>query len=373
MLLFIRMKILADKYLYALNQLISDDFELERYDPDEGFPANATEYDALLIRTITKLNADTLPKAGNLKFVGSATAGFDHVDEDYLNSLGIKFARSEGCNANAVAEYGLTAIYRWGQLRTIDIENLKIGVIGCGNTGGSLIRYLKKLGIRYVSYDPPKAERENEFNTADIDELLSSDILSFHTPLTLSGPNATFHMCSRDWLKNRFKLIVNSSRGGVVDEVSLLEAKQNKLVGDFVLDVWENEPVFSDETAKEALIATPHIAGYSREAKWKASEIVVRKMHEFFGKAYAPPDQNEKPEPSAFVDADELSFADFLWKNHKIETYDQKLRELIGLMDREKGKKFADLRSNTPTRFEFRTIIGQYPDLQKLPEQVQIF
>lgn len=367
------MRILADKYLYALDQLISTDFELTTYDPDLGFPDDVTGYDVLLIRTVTKLNPETLPKAGNLKFVGSATAGFDHVDVEHLNNLGIEFARSEGCNANAVAEYVLTAIYRWGQLRKEDVENLKIGVVGCGNTGGSLIRYLKKIGIDFVPYDPPKAERESDFISAGLDELLSCDILSFHTPLTFLGQHATFHLCDQDWLKKEFRLVINSSRGGVVDEQDLMGAKDDNLVGDFVLDVWENEPVFSDEVANQALISTPHIAGYSREAKWKASEIVVQKMHEFFGKPYSPPNQKERPEETGLAGPDGMTFADFLWKNHKIDYYDRKLRELIGLPDQEKARKFADLRSNTETRFEFRTIIEQYSNREKLPEEIKFF
>ncbi|WP_234567253.1 4-phosphoerythronate dehydrogenase [Rhodohalobacter sp. 614A] len=367
------MKVLADKHLYALEQLVPNDAELKTYDPESGFPEGVTNYDALLIRTVTKLNSETLPKSGNLKFVGSATAGFDHVDINHLKSLGIEFARSEGCNANAVAEYMLTALYRWGQLRDEQIEDLKIGVIGCGNTGGSLIGYLRKLGIEYVPYDPPKADREEKFTSAELHELLSCDVLTFHTPLTNNGVHSTYHICNEKWLENSFKLIINASRGGVVDEKALLESKRLGLVRDFILDVWENEPLFSGKIADQALIATPHIAGYSREAKWKASEIVVRTMVEFFGEPYSPPNQNELPENSSLADPERLTFADFLWKNHKIDFYDQELRKLIGLSADEKGQKFADLRSNTSTRFEFRTVIGQYSNRDKLPEEIKIF
>jgi len=223
------MKVFADKYLYALDKLIPDNFELDTYDPDKGFPDYVTEYDALLIRTVTKLNSETLPKAGNLKFVGSATAGFDHVDVDHLKFLGIEFARSEGCNANAVGEYVITALYRWGQLRDEKIEDLKIGVVGCGNTGSSLIGYLKKLGIEYVAYDPPKADREENFISADLDELLTCDVLTFHTPLNRDGSHPTYHICNKEWLDHDFKLIINASRGGVVYEKALLEAKKRRL------------------------------------------------------------------------------------------------------------------------------------------------
>lgn len=367
------MKVLADKHLYALDQLVPDEFDLITFDPDHGFPSESIEYDALLIRTVTNITPDTLPNAGNLKFIGSATAGFDHVDTDHLHKLGIEFARSEGCNANAVAEYVLTVLYRWIELRRESLKNLNIGVVGCGNTGGALISYLEKLGIYYHAYDPPKEQRRLEFRSASLDDLLSCNVLTFHTPLTHNGPHETYHLCDEAWLKSGYKLIINTSRGGVVDEQALLEAKKSIRVRDYVLDVWENEPNFSDKIANEALIATPHIAGYSREAKWKASEIVVKKMCEYFGTTHTHLPMSEKVQRSQLTPPRNLSFSDFLWKNHKIDYYNGKIRQLIGLEKEQKSQKFADLRSNTETRFEFRKILEKYPTKTQLPREVKIF
>ena len=160
------MKVLADKYLYKIDKLVPEDAKLTLYDPDDGFPEYAKYYDALLIRTVTKITPNTLPEPGNLSFIGSATAGFDHVDLDYLAKCGIAFARSEGCNANAVAEYVITALYKWAGERGVEMPSRKVGIVGCGNTGGRVAGYLKKLGVQTVLYDPPKAQREESFTSS---------------------------------------------------------------------------------------------------------------------------------------------------------------------------------------------------------------
>ena len=351
------MKILADTYLYKLEEIIPENVQLSRFDPEAGFPNDAPKFDALLIRTVTKIDRRTLPNPGNLKFIGSATAGFDHVDLDYLDEAGIAFANSAGCNSRAVAEFVITGLYRWGDLRNINPEDLNIGVVGCGNTGGQLINLLNRLGIKNVKYDPPKQKRVTDFESAGLEELLRCDVLSFHTPLTVKGEHATRHMCNSSWLENHFQLIINTARGGVVDEKSLLKAMAIGNVDDAILDVWEGEPVFGDDMAKKTLIATPHIAGYSREAKWRASEMVVSQLCDFFDLDYHPKEITEQFSVDKLSASAEMSFSDFMWKNNRVEYYDKKLRKLIGLPEQKKAEKFAALRSQTKTRFEYRSVL----------------
>src|SRR5690625_7085896 len=102
----------------------------------------------MLIRTVTPIHPDTLPAAGNLKFIGTATAGYDHVDIAHLKSLGIHFSRSAGCNSNAVAEYIITALHHWAEVAEENLQEKKIGIAGMGYTGSGVARYLEKLGIR---------------------------------------------------------------------------------------------------------------------------------------------------------------------------------------------------------------------------------
>ena len=361
------MKVLADKFLYKLDVLLPDKAELSLFDPSDGFPADAPQFDALLIRTVTHITPETLPEAGNLKFIGSATAGFDHVDLDHLNSLGIAFARSEGCNANAVGEYVITVLAKWAQERGVELREKKVGVVGCGNTGGRVLDYLKKLGIAAAAYDPPKAGLEPEFTSCSLDELLACDILTFHTPLTYSGDHPTFHMCGSEWLAHGFELVINTARGGVVDETALMNASKSGSVRDFILDVWEGEPVFWDDAARKAFIATPHIAGYSKQAKWRASELVINEMCQFFGLSQSR--SENKPELlNIEINFDEkMALADFVWENSNIRYYDKNLRKLIRLEEDEKARKFAKLRSETETKVEFREIVKRF---EKVPEEL---
>lgn len=365
------MNVLADQFLYRVRELLPNDCECTLFDPAEGFPKYATSFDALLIRTVTKINSETLPFDGNLKFIGTATAGFDHIDRAHLNKLGIAFARSEGCNANAVGEYVLTALFKWAESRKQSINTLQVGIVGCGHTGTAVNNYLTKLGVETVLYDPPKARKIPAFKSAPLDQLLACDVLTFHTPLTTSGEDKTFHMCGKEWLSNGFKLIINSARGGVVDERALLDSKKNGAVGDFILDVWENEPNFLDAAAKQAFITTPHIAGYSREAKFRASEIVVAKLCKFFG--LNRPAAKFDADPPELKQSKVKTFASFLWDNHQIDLYDRELRELIGLDSDVKSNRFATLRSQTETRFEFASLLKKAPENISLPEETEIF
>jgi len=348
------MKILADEYLYKLDHFLPADTELERFNPADGFPANAVNYDTLLIRTVTKINPETLPRPGKLKFIGTATAGVDHVDLLWLKELGIGFGYAAGCNANAVGEYMLTVLMKWALNRSVDLREKRICVIGCGHTGGELISLLNRFDIPNVGYDPPKQDREEGFVSADPDKLLSSDILTFHVPYTETGIDPTHHLFNKDWLVHSFDLVVNASRGGVVDEEALLMGLKEETIGDIILDVWEAEPLFRDEVAQKAFIATPHIAGYSKESKERASRLVVEEWARFFGIEMgddikvdrdAKKVQNEKP--------NRLSMAEQLWKGSNIADYDRNLRKLIGVNDTEKARSFAKIRSETELREEW--------------------
>jgi erythronate-4-phosphate dehydrogenase len=367
------MNIIADQYLYKLKELIPEGVNLTTFDPKDGFPGNAHYFDALLIRTVTKINADTLPIAGNLTFIGTATAGFDHMDRDHLKSLGITFGRAAGCNARAVAEYVITCLYRWADNREADLHQKKVGIVGCGHTGGAVMNLLEKLSISYLPYDPPKNEIEPTFQTARLDDLLQCDILTFHTPLTAKGTHPTFHMCDALWLNHKFDLIINTARGGVVQETDLLNLYHNDLVGDYILDVWETEPVFSNRVAENAFIATPHIAGYSREAKLRASQMVAEEMCRFFNLQPKSINATHTPPRNMLMKDEDLSFSDFMWNNNQIDLYDTETRKLIGMPDKLKGEGFATLRAETPTRFEYRTILKSLETDDPIPDEFKIF
>lgn len=366
------MNILADQYIYKLSEFIPEDVVIDYYKPENGLPSNVTDYDAFLFRTVTIIDYCSLPHAGNLKFAGTATAGFDHVDTAHLKKLGIEFARSAGCNANAVAEYVITALYRWADVTGSRLEDKKIGIVGMGHTGGNVASYLNKLDIRFAGFDPPKQVRESGFLSCTLEELLECDILTFHVPLTRIGEYPTYHMCSSDWLRHGFDLIVNAARGGIVDEISLHRAKTQGLIRDYILDVWENEPLFSNEIAEKAFIATPHIAGYSKQAKWLASKMVADQMCDYFGLKKQTGIFRMKP-PQNLIMQKKLSFARFLWDYHMIDYYDAELRKILHLDHSLKKERFSLLRSETETRFEFEAIIKEITKKAERPQKSNIF
>ena len=281
------MRILADQHLYYLEQFLPKYVELVYYNSSEELP-KLDGFDAWLLRTVTKVNPKTVPSLPNeLKFIGSASAGIDHIDTGYLRDLGIQFDHSPGCNANAVAEYVLTSILAWCSSTRRELSDSKIGIIGMGHTGGSLARKLEAVGVPYAGYDPPKALREESFKSCSLEALYDCDILSFHLPYINEGRYSTHHfMPDILSLSPNHKLIINAARGGVIKEDYLL--MHNDLVSltnkkiSFVLDVWETEPVPNKALVNRSFIATPHVAGYSKQAKFEASKRVLKHLTTYF-------------------------------------------------------------------------------------------
>ncbi|HYW34987.1 MAG TPA: 4-phosphoerythronate dehydrogenase [Balneolaceae bacterium] len=347
--------VLADKNLVKIERFLPPEVNLSLYDPNEiqKIP-NGTQ--ALLIRTVTNINPETFPTLpDSLKFIATGSAGIDHVDLEYLHKNNIKFADAAGCNARSVAEYVAVALLLWAHERDLDVKNLTMGVIGAGHTGSAVQQILKKPGVQTVLYDPPRQERESSFRSATLEEVLASDILTFHTPLTDKGSYPTFHWLNEEKLKNRsFRLIINASRGGVIEEKALFEACRERKVEQYILDVWENEPDFNDEVARHAYIKTPHIAGYSIQAKQRASKMIVEALVNHFNiSAHIPdvetPEPKKESSPSTF-----WSLPDALTYYHPIRDYETRFRMLIGRSSPDKIKGFNRIRTGHPLRNEFQ-------------------
>ncbi len=280
-------RILADQHIYHLEQFVPPHVELIYYDSSKHLP-RLDSFDAWILRTVTKVNPKTVPTLPKkLKFIGSASSGTDHIDKGYLNDLGIQFDYSPGCNANAVAEYVLTSMLTWCELKHKELIDYKVGIIGMGHTGEAVAKKLEVIGVNYAGYDPPKALREKSFKSCSLNTLHECAILSFHLPYISQGSKCThYFMPNILSLSPKQELIINAARGGIINESYLLnsirsyESSHNKI--DVVLDVWETEPVPNPELVKKAIIATPHIAGYSKKAKLEASKGVLKSLLNYF-------------------------------------------------------------------------------------------
>lgn len=370
--------VFADQHLYKISEIIPEEIDLRLYNPENGFPEDIDRADALLIRTVTPLNKKTLsPVPQKLKFVGTASAGTDHVEPEYLRRNEVKFAYSPGCNARSVAEYVVTGLLIWAEARKADLERETIGIVGVGHVGSALKKILDRLEWDYLLYDPPKSRRDSSFKSASLQDVLECPILTFHTPLTRTGPNPTYHWLSSEKLTDHsYKLIINTSRGAVVDEKALLDSMEHGTVGDIIVDVWEEEPVFHDKTARRAFIATPHIAGYSIQSKYRASRMIVEALEKHFLLDLS----NHQPAPSETdvspsFDAnglENLTLAEILYQIHPLRDYQEAFQKLIGLGNQSKIKAFNRLRTSIPYRNEYsaislpKKIYKQFPILKHL-------
>jgi len=243
--------------------------------------------DAIFVRSITKVNEQLLRNT-HVKFVGSATAGIDHVDVKYLEKNGICFKSAPGANANSVAEYVVYTLLVWAKYNNINLEEKKAGVIGYGNVGKIVAEYFDRLGLEVLVNDPPLAESgylfPDKYSYESLEKCCSDcEIITNHVPLTKDVKNPTYNLFSKkniDSMKNG-TLFVHTSRGAVVNEGFLLERLiKREIIA--AIDVWENEPIVNTDLVKYCFMATPHIAGYSFDGKLKGALMLANYFEEHF-------------------------------------------------------------------------------------------
>ncbi|WP_213989823.1 4-phosphoerythronate dehydrogenase PdxB [Sodalis sp. dw_96] len=256
--------------------------------------------DALMVRSVTPVNAGLLQGSG-VKFVGTATAGTDHVDEQWLADAGIGFSAAPGCNAVAVVEYVFSSLLWLAERDGFALADKTIGIIGAGNVGGRLNRRLQSLGIRTLLCDPPLAARGDAGPFYPLEKLVAqADVLTFHTPLTRTGPYQTWHQVDDSLLAALpdGRILINACRGGVVDNAALLTALERGKKLSVILDVWEPEPALSLPLLGRVDIGTPHIAGYSLEGKARGTTQVYEAYSRFLGTPLLAPLDQLLPAPA---------------------------------------------------------------------------
>ncbi len=350
--------------------MLPENVTIDFFDPEQ-FPNHANTYDALFLNTTTPINETTLPIPGKISFIGTGSAGDDHINKEYLKQQNITFANAAGCNSRSVAEFVVTSLLYWSDERAKSLQDSKVGIVGVGNVGTQLIALFEALSIPYIQYDPPLDQREFIFKSAHFDELLDCNILTFHTPLTSIGDYPTHHLLNESWFSNKhFDLIINTARGGIVDESVLLKELNSGVLGDTIFDVWENEPAFNAELAHRSLFATPHIAGYSIQAKLRASKLIA----DAFCDHFSLPKQ-ELPQPEKFfpkLKNEYTSISEIILDLHPIGTYDHALKSLIESDVENRGKLFRTMRSTMPLRNEFSNTFIPAHYLESFPELSQI-
>jgi len=269
------MKIVADENIPLIHKFFDDIGTVETYPGRALSSHQLTDADVLLVRSVTQVNEALLANS-KVKFVGTCTIGCDHIDIDYLKRNNITFASAPGCNATSVVEYVLSCLSVLTETKNIKLKAITVGIVGCGNVGGSLAERLKKLGIRTLCYDP----LIDQAGMSTFEEILSCDIISLHTPLTSDGAYPTQQMFNASVLSRLSdnQVLINTGRGAVIDGSALKSKLQNEPSFTVILDVWENEPCIDPELAKLVTIGTPHIAGYSLDGKVAGTEMIYKAL-----------------------------------------------------------------------------------------------
>ncbi len=313
--------------------------------------------DVLIVRSITKVNENLL-KNTKVKFVGTATIGTDHIDQDYLQKNNIAFSSAAGCNSYSVTEYVFSAITYFANKYNFNISDKSIGVVGYGNIGTKIVKIAKALEMTVVINDPPLERKSKENIFSSLEEALICDIVTFHVPLNKDGIDKTVRLLNEKNI-NLIKenaILINSSRGPVVCNKILKERLEKKNNIHAVLDVWETEPNFDSELFELLEIGTPHIAGYSFEGKLNGTKIIYDALSNFLRteKTWKPLLERVKNNRINISDKETEGevFQKLFNKSYNIMDDDLSMRKSIEMSDAEKSKHFDSLRKNYRKRRE---------------------
>ncbi|MEN3027491.1 MAG: 4-phosphoerythronate dehydrogenase [Chlorobiota bacterium] len=319
--------------------------------------------DALFVRAHTRVDA-SLVEGTSVRFVGTPSSGIDHITVGELQELGITVAHAPGCNANAVAEYVIVALLLWEALLPKQLSEECLGIVGFGHIGRRVARYARRLGMEVWVYDPPLARQGFEFPewvrcVPTLRELCRNcSATTLHVPLTRSGPDATWHLLDSELLAEipSGALLIQTSRGGVVAESALEVAIAGKQLST-AIDVWEHEPRCNWRLAENALLATPHIAGYTWQARVRCTYTVVR---HFAAWARLPiPEaplrsalESVEPPPSTIPWEDRPTLLRLLLQRRKVDVDSHTLRSWRHFSPSRQEQAFRSYRDNYPRRPE---------------------
>jgi len=356
------MKIVADANIPFVKECFSSIGDVTVIGGREMTPWNVADADILLVRSITAVGVDLLA-GSKVRFVGTATIGFDHIDLDFLDSNNIGFASAPGSNANSAAEYVIAGLLDVGQRYSLDLEDRSIGIIGAGNVGGRVAKKCAAMGMDVYLNDPPLQRQTGDAKYLPLEKLFDCDFITLHTPLTFEGRDKTYHLADEKFfksLKGRC-VFINASRGGVVDSSALKSAIRSGRLRAVVLDVWENEPDIDIELLKMVDIGTPHIAGYSLDGKIAGMIMIYRAACEYFAVEPKFDMEDFLPEPAVpelmvnpNVASDQDALLIAVQKIYRIDKDDTRLRRMLDKPAEKRGEYFDSLRKNYPVRREFQ-------------------
>ena len=279
------MKIIADNKIPFLRGALEPYAEVVYLPGKETTAEVVKDADALITRTRTICN-EALLAGSKVKVIATATIGFDHIDTAWCEANGIIWKNAPGCNSWSVKQYVTALLVTLAQNRGLDLSKMTLGVVGVGNVGSKVAEAASILGMKVLLNDPPRERREGPSSFVSLDYLVAhSDIITLHVPLQKTGPDASWHLFDAARLAQMrpTQILINSSRGPVVDNKALKAALAEKRIAGACLDVWEGEPELDPELVDLLDITTPHIAGYSADGKANGTTAAVQTLASVLG------------------------------------------------------------------------------------------
>lgn len=271
--------------------------------------SDVRDADVLIVRTRTRCDR-TLLEGSRVRFIATATIGYDHLDTGYLQQAGIEWHNCPGCNATSVAQYVRNCLLLLQRERGIELQGCCVGIIGVGHVGRAVAEALRPLGVKLLLNDPPRAEREGAEGFATLQELQRRcQIITCHTPLVRDGRYPTMHLVDEAFLHamRRGAVLINAGRGEVVDNAALERALDEGHIAEAVIDTWEGEPDVSPSLLNKVYIGTPHVAGYSADGKANATRMTLQALGQWMGRTDVQWDIRPQALPPTLVpSADEV-------------------------------------------------------------------
>lgn len=317
-------------------------------------PEIAKDADALITRTRTICNEKLLAGSA-VKIIATATIGFDHIDTDYCDKAGIHWTNAPGCNSKSVEQYIASALFVLAERKGFELKGKTIGVVGVGQVGSKVAKVCEIFGMNVLLNDPPRARKEGPDKFCDIERIKEeADFITLHVPLNMQGDDATFHLADAPFFESlrRKPYLFNSCRGEVLDTQAAKNAVENEQISGLVVDCWENEPAIDLALLDLVELATPHIAGYSKDGKANGTTQSIQAVSRFLGLGIDDwqaqdvelPD-NTRIELDGSLHSEEALLAQAVLSTYDIRTDDRRLREQVEL--------FEKLRGDYPVRREY--------------------
>lgn len=340
-------KIVADDKIPFLKGALEPFAEVVYLQGEKINNAILQDADALITRTRTACNKELLDGT-KVRFIATATIGFDHIDSAYCQQNDIQWANAPGCNSGSVMQYMASALVRLSLKYDFEFSEKTIGIIGHGNIGSKVAKLASVLGFKVLINDPPLQRSGLLPDSVSLNEIIDkADIITFHVPLNTHGIDKTLHVGNEEFF-NSIKsttIIINSSRGDIIDNNALKKALKKKKLKGAVLDVWENEPTIDQELLDLMDYATPHIAGYSADGKANGTAMSVQAISDFFGfelkdwfPLNVPLPSNTELKIGAGTDAVKNSLSQCILSTYDIQLDHERLIKSVETFENQRGE-----------------------------------